>query len=114
MPGKPHLNRETSTEATSDTNSIFMKRDNYYSMELSEIEVNALTGSRGRFSISQECLPFGYTGMWVDNGGDTLGTYTVTRNIDILLFHDQFQYRRYAQVFIDPSGGAELELKMPR
>lgn len=108
------LYTETSTESSADTNTVFMKRDGYSSFELSEIEVNALTDSRGRFSISQECLPFGYTDTWIGEGGDTLGTYKVTRNIDILLFHDQFQYRRYAQVFIDPSGGTELELKMPR
>jgi len=105
---------ETSTESSADTNTVFMKRDNYYSMELSDIEVNTLTGSRGRFSISQECLPFGYTDTWIGEGGDTLGRYTVSRNVYILAFHNQFHYQRYGPVPVDKSGGVELEIQMSR
>ena len=105
---------ETSTESSADTNTVFMKRDGYSSFELSEIEVNALTDSRGRFSISQECLPFGYTDTWIGEGGDTLGTYKATRNVYVLAFHNQFHYQRYGPVPVDQSGGLKLEIQMSR
>lgn len=105
---------ETSTESSADTNTVFMKRDGYSSFEISEIEVNALTDSRGRFSISQECLPFGYTDTWIGEGGDTLGRYTVSRNVYILAFHNHFHYQRYGPVPVDQSGGLKLEIQMSR
>jgi hypothetical protein len=108
------LHQKSSLETTIDTMTIFLKRGHYSGYQLSEIEVNGLTGPGGNFRISQECLPLGYTAPWIAEGGDTLGTYTVSRYVDIWIIHDQYDNKRIDSVYVDRSGIRGIKIQLPR
>ncbi|MBD3179637.1 MAG: hypothetical protein GF417_08500 [Candidatus Latescibacteria bacterium] len=108
------LYQKRSFEATIDTMTIFLKRGHYSGYQLSEIEVNGLTGTGGKFRLSQECLPFGYTAPWIAEGGDTLGTYTVSRYVDIWVIHDRYDNKRMDSIYVDRSGIRGIKIQLPR
>ena len=62
---------------------------------------NAVTDEDGTFSISQSCLPTGYSSEYI----------TVSRNVKIIASHSSFDTIILDNIFIDPNSGADVTIQ---
>lgn len=100
---------ETSTATLTDTLGTYVRYLSYQDKKTDEIEANAVTDSSGYFELDQYCLPFGYQGDWVDEGGTPKGIFTVTRFVNVWAVHDSFYNSSVDSVYIDRERGAEID-----
>lgn len=72
-----------------------------------------VTDSRGRFTLAQACLPFGYV-YEVDNGlGELVGVFTIIRDVQVWAFSEAAGARgSSAVVTVDPDSGADVTVTL--
>ena len=63
---------------------------------------NIITNDKGRFSISQNCLPFGFSSE----------EYFVSRYVNIIASHNSYETNTLSTVFIDPHSGADVTIQL--
>ena len=63
---------------------------------------NIVTNDNGRFSISQNCLPFGFLSE----------EYLVSRYVNIIASHDSYETNILTTTFIDPQSGADVIIQL--
>ena len=63
---------------------------------------NIVTNDNGRFSISQNCLPFGFSSE----------EYFVSRYVNIIASHNSYETNTLSTVFIDPHSGADVTIQL--
>ena len=73
----------------------------------------AVTDSRGRFTLAQACLPFGYV-YEVENGlGELVEVFTIIRDVQVWAFSEAAGARgSSAVVTVDPETGADVTVTL--
>ncbi|HOX26202.1 MAG TPA: hypothetical protein PLL30_08430 [Candidatus Krumholzibacteria bacterium] len=75
----------------------------------------AVTDDEGEFTLSQECLPFGFTFDRLDENGDPIGTSTITREVRIWAFSAAAgAVGASGWAAVDPETGAEVTVTLGR
>lgn len=69
---------------------------------------HALTDDEGRFRIEQDCLPFGYVGRTFDEMGTEIGSFTISRQVQLHALHADHPTGVSAWVRVDEASGAEV------
>lgn len=71
----------------------------------------AATGSRGNFTLEQDCLPFDRTFAMVDEMGDTTSTWTISREIRFFAMHADYPTAVSGWVTADENSGCDVTIE---
>ena len=83
----------------------------YSGYSFDSIEHNSITNNSGNFSLSQDCMPFGSTGLRTDEAANFLGYWHVTKYVKIWAIHDSYTTVFIDSVYIDSDSGADVTIQ---
>ena len=83
----------------------------YSGYSFDSIEHNSITNNSGNFSLSQDCMPFGSTGLRTDEAANFLGYWHVTKYVKIWAIHDSYATVFIDSVYIDSDSGADVTIQ---
>ncbi len=75
---------------------------------------HAVTNDDGRFSIAQGCLAFGYVSTAINEAGQEVGSFTVSRTCKLFALHPDYPTGSSDWVTADPAAGAAVSITLTR
>lgn len=111
--GVYRFNLEAEGETT-DNDFLLMHGGFDFDADPASFRPHAVTNDDGRFSIAQGCLAFGFVSTAINESGQEVGTFTVSRNIKLFALHPDHPTGSSDWVTADFADGIEVSISLAR
>ena len=85
----------------------------YHNWNTEDCQYHARTGADGSYTLSDECLGFGHDFESVDENGESTGTRTITRMVNLRALSSDGKVARCDSVLFPETGSAVVDFVMP-
>lgn len=91
--------------------SSFISAGDYNHYSYSNIEPLAMTDEDGYFEFDQECLPFDHEQNRMDEEGNIIGTWKLSRSVVVRAFHPDHNRIKTDTLIVDQNDGLKVNLQ---